>query len=54
MSWDQWREGFANKTHPRRIVRLEEMVNVGVFMALDHPSGMTGTTLNLTMGSLDD
>jgi hypothetical protein len=25
-----------------------------VFMASDQASGMTGTTVNLTMGSLDD
>jgi hypothetical protein len=27
---------------------------VAVFMASDKASGMTGTTINLTMGSLDD
>jgi hypothetical protein len=30
------------------------MVNLAVFMASDYTSGMAGTTLNLTMGSLDD
>jgi NAD(P)-dependent dehydrogenase (short-subunit alcohol dehydrogenase family) len=54
MSWEQWREMLANKTHPRRLMRLEEMVNMAVFMASDKASGMTGTTVNLTMGSLDD
>jgi NAD(P)-dependent dehydrogenase (short-subunit alcohol dehydrogenase family) len=34
--------------------RPEEMVNVAVFMASDHASGIAGTTLNLTMGNLDD
>jgi enoyl-[acyl-carrier-protein] reductase (NADH) len=33
---------------------LEEMANMSVFMASDQASGMTGTTVNLTMGSLDD
>jgi enoyl-[acyl-carrier-protein] reductase (NADH) len=33
---------------------LEEMANVAVFMASDKACGMTGTTVNLTMGSLDD
>ncbi|TME89170.1 MAG: SDR family oxidoreductase [Chloroflexi bacterium] len=28
--------------------------NVAVFLASDQASGMTGTTVNLTMGSLDD
>jgi hypothetical protein len=32
---------------------LEEMAHVAVFMT-DKASGMTGTTVNLTMGSLDD
>jgi hypothetical protein len=27
---------------------------VAVFVASDQASGMTGTTVNLTMGSLDD
>jgi enoyl-[acyl-carrier-protein] reductase (NADH) len=33
---------------------LDELANVAVFMASDKASGMTGTTANLTMGSLDD
>jgi enoyl-[acyl-carrier-protein] reductase (NADH) len=30
------------------------MANVAVFMASDQASGMTGTTVTLSMGSLDD
>jgi enoyl-[acyl-carrier-protein] reductase (NADH) len=33
---------------------LDELAQVAVFMASDKASGMTGTTVNLTMGSLDD
>jgi enoyl-[acyl-carrier-protein] reductase (NADH) len=33
---------------------VDEMANVAAFMASDNASGMTGTTANLTMGSLDD
>jgi enoyl-[acyl-carrier-protein] reductase (NADH) len=33
---------------------LEEMANVAIFMASNKASGMTGTVVNLTMGSLDD
>ena len=33
---------------------VAEMANVAVFMASDNASGLTGTTVNLTMGSLDD
>src|SRR5258708_18209219 len=48
-------EGYlASTTHPRRVMKLEEMANMAVFMASDKASGMTGTTVNLTMGSLDD
>ena len=43
-----------NQDPPRRLMTLEEIVNVAVFMASDKASGMTGTTVNLTMGSLDD
>jgi len=33
---------------------LEETADVAAFMASDKASGMTGTTVNLTMGSMDD
>jgi enoyl-[acyl-carrier-protein] reductase (NADH) len=33
---------------------LEEMATMAVFMVSDSASGMTGTTVNLTVGSLDD
>jgi NAD(P)-dependent dehydrogenase (short-subunit alcohol dehydrogenase family) len=54
MTWEQWKEFLASRTHPRRLMALEEMANVAVFMASDKASAMTGTTVNLTMGSLDD
>jgi NAD(P)-dependent dehydrogenase (short-subunit alcohol dehydrogenase family) len=54
MTWEQWQVLLASRTHPRRLMTLEEMANVAVFMASDKASGMTGTTVNLTMGSLDD
>ncbi len=54
MTWEQWQEMLASRTHPRRLMTLEEMANVAVFMASDKASGMTGTIVNLTMGSLDD
>jgi NAD(P)-dependent dehydrogenase (short-subunit alcohol dehydrogenase family) len=54
MTWEQWQERLAAKTHPQRLMRLEEVVNVAVFMASEKASGMTGTTINLTMGSVDD
>jgi NAD(P)-dependent dehydrogenase (short-subunit alcohol dehydrogenase family) len=54
MTWEQFQERLASRTHPQRLMTLEEMANVAVFMASDQASGMTGTTVNLTMGSLDD
>jgi NAD(P)-dependent dehydrogenase (short-subunit alcohol dehydrogenase family) len=54
MTWEQWQELLASRTHAQRLMTLEEMANVAVFMASDKASGMTGTTVNLTMGSLDD
>jgi NAD(P)-dependent dehydrogenase (short-subunit alcohol dehydrogenase family) len=54
MTWEQWQEMLASTTHTRRLMTLEEMVNVAVFMASDKASGMTGTNVNLSMGRLDD
>ena len=54
ITWEQWQEFVAGTTHTRRVMTLEEMANMAVCMASDKASGMTGTTVNLTMGSLDD
>ncbi len=54
VTWEQWQELLAGRTHPRRLMTLEEMANMAVFMASDKASGMTGTIVNLTLGSLDD
>jgi NAD(P)-dependent dehydrogenase (short-subunit alcohol dehydrogenase family) len=54
MTYQQFQEYLAGTTHPRRVMTLEEVANMAVFMASDKASGMTGTTVNLTMGSLDD
>ena len=54
MTWEQWQELLANRNHARRLMTLEETANVAVFLASDKASAMTGTTVNLTMGSLDD
>ena len=53
-TWEQWQESLASRTHARRLSTLAETANTAVFMASDKASGMTGTTVNLTMGSLDD
>jgi NAD(P)-dependent dehydrogenase (short-subunit alcohol dehydrogenase family) len=54
MTWEQFQQFLATRTHPRRLMTLAEMAHVAAFMASDKASGMTGTTVNLTMGSLDD
>jgi enoyl-[acyl-carrier-protein] reductase (NADH) len=45
---------LASRTHTGRLMTLAETANMAVFMASDKASGMTGTTVNLAMGSLDD
>lgn len=54
MTWEQFQGFLASTTHPRRVMRVEEVANMAVFMASDKASGMTGTIVNLTMGALDD
>src|SRR5262245_20580317 len=54
MTWEQFTGYLAGTTHPRRVMTLAEMANVAAFVASDKASGLTGTTVNLTMGSLDD
>jgi NAD(P)-dependent dehydrogenase (short-subunit alcohol dehydrogenase family) len=54
ITWEQFQQQLASRTHPRRLMTLAEMANVAAFMASDMASGMTGTTVNLTMGSVDD
>lgn len=54
LTWEQWVQLLASRTHPKRLMTLAEMADVAAFMASDKASGMTGTTINLTMGSMDD
>jgi NAD(P)-dependent dehydrogenase (short-subunit alcohol dehydrogenase family) len=54
MTWEQWQQRIASTTHPRRLMTLAEVADMAVFMASDKASGMTGTTVNLSMGTLDD
>ncbi len=54
MTLEQFQELGASRTHPRRLSTLAELANTAVFMASEKASGMTGTTVNLSMGSLDD
>jgi NAD(P)-dependent dehydrogenase (short-subunit alcohol dehydrogenase family) len=54
VTWEQWQQQLAGRTHPRRGSTLVELAEVAVFVASDRAGGMTGTTVNLTMGTLDD
>jgi NAD(P)-dependent dehydrogenase (short-subunit alcohol dehydrogenase family) len=54
MKWDQYHDMLASRTHTRRLSTLAELADVAVFLASDRASGMTGTIVNLSMGSLDD
>jgi NAD(P)-dependent dehydrogenase (short-subunit alcohol dehydrogenase family) len=51
---EQFQELIANRTHVRRLTTLAELAKVAVFMASDEASGLTGTVVNLSLGSLDD
>lgn len=54
MKWDQFTGYLASTTHPRRVMALEELASMAAFLASDKASGMTGTTVNLTMGAVAD
>ncbi|MCT7661682.1 SDR family NAD(P)-dependent oxidoreductase [Mycobacterium deserti] len=54
VTWEQWQEALAGRTHARRLMAVRELADVAVFVASDKASAMTGTTVNLTLGSLDD
>jgi len=54
MTWEQWQALLASRNHARRLMALDELAHVAAFLASDKASGMTGTNVNLTMGSLDD
>jgi len=54
ISWEQFQELIAGRTHARRLSSLAEMANVAVLAASDQASGLTGTIVNLSLGSLDD
>jgi NAD(P)-dependent dehydrogenase (short-subunit alcohol dehydrogenase family) len=53
VSWEKFQEYLASTTHRRRVMALEEVASMAAFMASDKASGMTGTTVNLTMGGVD-
>jgi len=54
LTWEQFADYLAGMNHPKRFLTLEEMANVAAFVASDKASAMMGTTVNITMGALDD
>jgi NAD(P)-dependent dehydrogenase (short-subunit alcohol dehydrogenase family) len=54
ITWEQFTGFLAGSNHPNRFVTLAEMANVAAFLASDKASVMMGTTVNMTMGALDD
>jgi len=54
VTWEQFGGYLAGMNHPKRFLTLAEMANVAAFMASDKASAMMGTTVNVTMGALDD
>jgi NAD(P)-dependent dehydrogenase (short-subunit alcohol dehydrogenase family) len=54
MSWEQFQGYLASLSHPRRVMTLDEVGPVAAFLASDRASGLTGTTVNLTVGGAPD
>jgi NAD(P)-dependent dehydrogenase (short-subunit alcohol dehydrogenase family) len=54
MTWEQFTGYLGSMTHPRRGSTLAELASMAAFVASDKASGLTGTIVNMTMGSLDD
>jgi NAD(P)-dependent dehydrogenase (short-subunit alcohol dehydrogenase family) len=54
ITFEQFQGHLSSMTHPKRVMTLEEVANAAVFLASDKASGMTGTTVNLTMGGVSD
>jgi NAD(P)-dependent dehydrogenase (short-subunit alcohol dehydrogenase family) len=53
ITWEGFHESLASRTHTRRLSTLADLANAAAFLASDAASGMTGTTVDLSMGSLD-
>ncbi|MBS0417057.1 MAG: SDR family oxidoreductase [Proteobacteria bacterium] len=54
VTWAQFTGYLANTNHPKRFLTLAEVANAAAFVASDKASGMMGSTVNLTLGALDD
>jgi NAD(P)-dependent dehydrogenase (short-subunit alcohol dehydrogenase family) len=54
LTWDQFTGYLANTSHPKRTQTLTEVGSAAAWLASDRASGLTGTTVNLTMGATPD
>jgi NAD(P)-dependent dehydrogenase (short-subunit alcohol dehydrogenase family) len=54
LQWEQFVGFLLGGTHTKRPMTLAEVANVAAFVASDRASGLTGTTINLGLGTLDD
>jgi NAD(P)-dependent dehydrogenase (short-subunit alcohol dehydrogenase family) len=54
VTWEQFQQYLAGMSHTGRVMTLDEVAGTAVFLASDRASGLTGTTVNLSMGGLDD
>jgi len=54
LTWEQFTGFLASTAHTRRVMVLGEVANMAAFIASDKASGLTGTTVNLTMGAVAD
>lgn len=54
LTWEEFTGYLAGMPHTKRVMTLGELAKAATFMASDGASIMTGTTVNLTMGALDD
>ena len=53
MTWQGVEGNLARTSHPQRVMTLDEVADVAVFLASNRASGLTGTNVDLTLGSLD-
>jgi len=54
ITWEQFQQYLANMSHPKRVLTLAEVASTAAFLASDRASAVMGTTVDLTMGTLDD
>lgn len=54
ITWEQFQQFLADSSHPCRNQTLQDVAGTAVFLASDLASGLTGTTVNLSMGAVAD